>query len=225
MRKYIAILVMVVFIFSCRKADEVPSEPEKTPEVIDTIPVVEKGDTAFIGPYFPAYPKSIWFYVNMNGDTIIHKTDPGYTFLPAYWTGMMTSQIDRTPSYVTRYDGRPVKGYNLHTGQVGSQYTHGWQILLPGDITKNSVGLSFPSRYVVSGAWLYRKIEAVDTSIVVNNIKYEPVVVVKETHTASTDFISRIFYAKDVDIVKIDELKNDSIYDSEILISYKIGKK
>lgn len=225
MKKYFLILSISVFIFSCKKKDN-EIIPEETSEIIDTIPVV-KIDTAEIGPYFPVYPKSIWIYINNKQDTITHKTDSGYIYLPAYWTNGLypyspKDEIDKNPCYATRYDLHPVKKYNFHTNYI-SQYTSGWSLLLPNKIYK---GNYYASQYLGSATYLYRNIDVVDTSIVVNNVKYDSVLVVRTIHGYDKSNLSLTYYAKHVGIIRVDEF-TDSVTTAikESLISYKIGKK
>jgi hypothetical protein len=222
MKKYLLLLTIPFVIFSCKKQKETtPEEPEIVVE-----PPAPGIDTAVIGPYFPAYPKSIWYYVNSKKDTIIHKTDSAYTFLPANWTKEIydpspSDPVDAKPCYVTYYDAHPVKGYRLHSGRI-SQYTAGWALLLPDNIYK---GNYYASEYIVSSTWFYRNIDAVDTSIVVNNVKYDSVLAVRTIHGYDKSNVSRTYYAKHIGIIRLDLLFRDSITDSQLLISYKIGKK
>ncbi|MFN8208711.1 MAG: PKD domain-containing protein [Bacteroidales bacterium] len=185
------------------------------------LPETKQYDTIFPLPYFPAYPDSWWKYVNHQGDTVIHTTSPGYNLYLGYHP--VYSPYDTSGFYAPVYDGHFVNRYKLHYDQV-SYHGGSWKTLFPEEVSK---GLMFLENYIWPSTYYSGQIESVDTTVVVQSVSYDSVIVVYEYLGPCLGCLpyGRTYYAKNTGIIKSVRWAqiNDSIISSEELIDFRIG--
>lgn len=213
MKKYFLPVLILLILAGCKK---------ETPLVIDDNTGTPSYDTAAIGNYFPVYPDSYWIYLDSNGDTIVHRTTPGYYLWSNY--NPINNPYDTTKYYVTLYDSMAVVTYTIFVGS-GSYHESGWETLLPDSIYP---GKLFQKRYAWPNSYFSGKIKAMDTSMVINSFQYDSVVEVLEYYGPSLGILpyGKTFYAKHVGIIKKERCyytSFDSILSEEYLINYSIG--
>lgn len=206
-------LIFICFIISfvCCKKEEVHPDTYVPP----TPPPTPNYGYGEIYEYFPVYPKSIWYYKDINGQEVIHKTDSTYQ--------LCISLVDNFAAYLPKYDGRFVNGYAFNVAGV-----YPWSSILPKSL---SIGpfITSRSKYGPEGKGT---VDAIVDSVTVNGVAYQSVVIA--TYYLVTgpgpDYspCSRTYYARNVGIIKrssIDYKNNNAETEQETLVSYKIGKK
>lgn len=209
----IFLLALLLAVVSCKKdkiiQEEVVQEEE---EVVQ----VEIFDTVSMGNYFPAYPGSFWKYLDSNGDTTRIETSPTYVLFQYQQNGQQY--------YGTRYNGQIVDKYRLSTGQSVYGITK-WEIILPDNLYAGNV---FTRKVIQPTTECSGTILAVDTSITINSIQFDSVIVVKEASGPignGTYFPSENkYYAKHIGIIKIEVLNSaDSIINTLNVTDYFVN--
>lgn len=217
--KKVLLICFVVLLVCCKKKDNAV-EPDPTPPIkIDT--VVIKYDTVPIGSYFPVYPKSIWYYKDLNGNEVIHQTDSIYTLS----SEPRLKAIYLKPVFVPKYDHMIVNVYEwLDT--PWPPFQDPWLQLLPPDIKKGFyVAKDGPNEFNRMAV-----VNAVDTSLVVNSVQYDSVIIVTYSSLSSPTPptyapYQRLYFAKNIGIIKRTFLSSGSVSGEEVLVNYKLGKK
>lgn len=212
MIRYLFPILFLLFFVSCKEEDPIDIGKNAT-----------KYDTVVSGDYFPVYPNSYWKYLKLNGDTVIHKTDSVYTLWSDY--NAINNPYDTTKYYVTKYDGLAVDKYLIHVGSH-SYHESGWKRILPDSIV---IGNKFEKQYIWPNTHDGGIIQTVDTSLYINSVLFDSVIVVLEY---TGPFLWSVpcgitYYAKHIGIIKSVSCfyqSFDSIISEESLINYSIGR-
>jgi hypothetical protein len=170
-------VMVVVFLSSCKK-DEINYK------------------TIYPLPYFPVYPGSYWKYITENGDTITQTTSADY-LLDSYYIDELEG-IKTTPVYVPLWNNIPIYGYSTPRKYIS---TFGLRQI---PFLKFEKGIywttSISEYYIVESA----KTIAVDTSIIVNGVIYDSVIVVEgfrqDKYHVTDDTYT--YYAKNIGLIK-----------------------
>ncbi|MBK7467339.1 MAG: hypothetical protein IPJ43_11235 [Saprospiraceae bacterium] len=221
MYKYVPLILFLLHIISCDKAANVTIDNKPTNVPIDSNHTV-KYDTAMIGGYFPVYPNSYWIYLDLNGDTIVHKTDSAYTLWPKF--NPINNPYDTVKYFISKYDTMPVKKYSLYVGSK-SYHESGWRKILPDSLYKNNL---FDQQYILPNSYYSGLIQTIDTSLEINKIQYDSVIIVLEYYGPSIGKFpyGKTYYAKNIGIIKSEswDLSGNTKISEKCLIKYKIGR-
>jgi hypothetical protein len=212
MKKFIISALIPLAIISCEDDNQKEYRPN-----------IQIYDTVTIGDYFPVYPNSYWIYTGSDGDTIIHKTDTGYFLWSNY--NPINNPYDTVKYYVTTYDGKAVKKYNIYVG-TDSYHESGWETILPDSIY---IGNLFQKRYDWPNTYYSGKIQTIDTTLIFNSLHYDSVLIVLEYCGPSVGILpfGKTYFAKNIGIIKTERCSYqsfDSIVSEEFLINYHIEK-
>jgi len=159
MKQYFSILIIVFVGFSCKKDNE-------NKLILDVTP---KFDTIKPSAFFPVYPGSYWIYDS--GDTLRVDDDyKMYIYCPGYYNDINdTIVVPHIISNYTLYGDHYVKGYSFSNGPICPDYHNNafYQVLSESE----------NSEFYISSYWTGHQITGytikVDTSISLNNIKYD----------------------------------------------------
>ncbi len=221
MKKYIMYILAFFVLTSCEKENLTVDNTVPDEDSISLLPVY---DTVPMGEYFPAYPNSYWIYLNLDGDTVIHKTDTIYSLHSNYHP--YQNPYDTTKYYACKYDGRTVKKYELSVRSNHYVHETSWETILPDNLYEGNLFLkhySWPYTYS-SG-----RILKIDTTVMLNSTSYDSVIIVLEYLGPGIGCVphGKTYYAKNIGIIKKETCTGegfDKITSQEILLNYHIEK-
>lgn len=180
----ISLLIVLMVIVGCKKEEAAQEEEIVTETTIETI---------YPESYFPAYPGSFWEYEDSNGDTTRVETSPTYVL----------SYSQNGPNYYApHYDGMVVRKYLISTSAT-DYHSSKWKRILPDELY---VGNVFLQKYVHPSTDYSGTILAIDTSISINGIQYDSVIVVKESNGPNGNGtyhpLANMYYAKHIGVIR-----------------------
>ena len=210
--------MILIIILSCEEDNQKDNNSN-----IPDYDTVSSYNTVSIGEYFPVYPNSFWIYLNSNGDTVVHKTDSIYSLWSNY--NPINYPNDTTKYFVTKYDRKAVKKYSIYIG-TDSYHEGGWETILPDSIYPGNL---FEMRYDWPNTYYRGKIQTIDTTLKVNSIFYDSVIIVLKYYGPQDGKLpfGKTYYAKNIGIIKTERCTYqsfDSIISAESIISYHINK-
>jgi len=209
-----ALFFFIILIICCSKESDTGKNDEwKNDEV--------KIDTIFTSEYFTAYPNSYWMYKTSNNDTVIHKTDSKYFQFSNY--DAYHNPYDSSLYYAPLYDSRIVKKYSIAT-YLTDYHSSRWRLFIDDSLYHGKV---FWSCYIWPNTHRKGKVMNIDTTIFLNSVKYDSVIVIMEYEDEVGYRIHNVkyYYAKHIGIIKrMEWWEYDSIINEENLIEYKINE-
>ncbi len=197
--RLLVIIFLVFFFMSCKKDVAVPAANSSV-----------AFDTLYPNSYLPAYPGSYWKYMDSNGDTsgIYTGTYIKDCYCIAYknfFGQPVTYQVVSDTVFVPQYNGECLWGYSLN--KHFSNYGYG-----------NTLRRAVADSFAVNTKWQYSSsyingttstksimVFAKDTTIVINNTTYYPVIVMDDLFypvTPSPVITNRYYYAKNIGLIK-----------------------
>jgi hypothetical protein len=178
-------------------------------------------------PYLPVYPGSYWTYLNEFGDTIHSFVEDEYK-TDRYQSYELNGNYTDN-AFVPFWNGLPIYGYSTPEYTVTAAYhetgKEGKRQLPILKETKGYGWRTYSSQYGSSARWVV----AVDTTIVVNSITYNNVIVVNDSGYSYQglntvhSFGRASYFAKDVGLIREDRDGGSGIIIHLSLIDYFIN--
>lgn len=222
----IKILMAAILIFAACKKNSEPMAPIESNtmliyrdlevEVLNQSGYTYLFDTIRPNKYYPAFPGSWWRYLNESGDTVIREVSENY--MKDSLGGWNYYYI----SWVPFINGIGIWG-NYYNCCILSNGDSGLSKLF---IASDTVNVSWLSGSISPGPnyKTYTKQLAFDTSIFIGELVYDSVIVV-ESHTEyGVNNWTRIYYCKNIGIIKKESIDPDGEYHERNLIDYFINQ-
>ena len=199
-------MILIFILYSCKKEEQVNYQ------------------TIYPLPYLPVYPGSYWIYLDENGDTVISATDKTY-ILHSYKSSAISGGFT-DPVYVPYWDGTPVYGYSYPTYTVSAAFSD--------EYAKGEHQVGFLSEelnqywgvYYSQYGGGFRVVVAIDTSITVESVLYDHVIVVNDYgsyYTRPISFGESNYYAKNIGLIRKDIGRGNIIIQHLRIVSYFIN--
>lgn len=179
-------------------------------------------DTIHPGCYIPAWPGSYWTYVDLNGtETTVVAGD--WHLLSNYHPYSAPDDTSHC-CWIPTYDGRLLKGYlqSYGNGMPGPNQSL-WKELLPDPVVD---GAHWWSHTDAPEVHYYGDILTVDSTVTVNGIVYDNVVVASihyELFPPNSGYRTLYFYACDVGLIRRMYIQDAVIAWQEDLIDHYIA--